>query len=165
MDADRFDRLARSLGTTSRRGALRLLAGGALGSFLGLLGRGEAGAAHGEGCKRVTRRCAKDGDCCSGRCRRGRCRTTTNPDPACAGGDGCSGGVAIWCGPGGSMDCWCATTVEGGGICNWDNGCGAECATSADCGPNAVCVDAPCCETATDKVCVPFALRCKFFHL
>ncbi len=36
MDGERFDRIARVLGTTpSRRGALRLLAGGALGGLLG----------------------------------------------------------------------------------------------------------------------------------
>ena len=163
MDHDRFDALARSLGdVATRRHALRLLVGSALGAALGLLGGDGARATHGGACKHVDRRCANDRDCCSGRCRRGRCRKTTDPDPACAGGDGCSGGVAIWCGPGGSMDCWCATTVEGGGICNWDNGCGAECATSADCGPDAVCVDAPCCGTTTGNVCVAFGMRCKF---
>ena len=46
MDGDRFDALARTWGAArSRRGALRLLAGGALGAVLGLPA-GRAAADH-----------------------------------------------------------------------------------------------------------------------
>ena len=45
MDTDRFDDLTRSLAApASRRRALKLFGGGALGAALGLLGRGEARA-------------------------------------------------------------------------------------------------------------------------
>ena len=48
MDDRRFDDLARVLGRTpTRRHALRLLAGGALGGLLGWRLREEAGANHG----------------------------------------------------------------------------------------------------------------------
>ena len=169
MDGERFDAIAKATATASRRQALRLLVA-ALGGALGLLGQ-DAGATE-FGCKLVDRRCDKDADCCSGACRRRRpggrlrCRKTTNPDPACAGSDTCcSGPTCDVCA--GNSQCWCATTVEGGGICHWDSGCPAPCATSADCGPDAVCVvAATCCgPPAEGGLCVAFATRCRFYHL
>ncbi len=48
MDGERFDRIARVLGTTpSRRGALRLLIGGALGTAAGMPGVRRAAACRG----------------------------------------------------------------------------------------------------------------------
>ena len=69
MDTERFDGLVRTLGgAATRRDAMRLLAGGALGAALGLLGRGEAGAHH-FGCRHVGRPCNRRAQFCSGRCR------------------------------------------------------------------------------------------------
>ena len=77
MDADRFDAIARTLGTT-RRSTLHLLAGGALGGLLALLGHGEATAA----CRQVGKPCTRSGQCCTGaRCKRGKCRCKTTHVP------------------------------------------------------------------------------------
>jgi hypothetical protein len=110
MDASRFDRLVQTLGTSTRRGALALLLGGAL----GLLGLGEnppeteagrhakrrrntrhrraARRRHDLQAKAKKRRkgasaqgpcgngsakanaCGKGGDCCTGYCKKDRCR-------------------------------------------------------------------------------------------
>ncbi len=95
MDGRRFDALARltAEGTASRRGALRLLAGGA---FAALLSRPDrAGAAL--GCRNVGARCGADGECCSRRCGGGRCRSERlSPGASCRGDRDCRSGV---CGP------------------------------------------------------------------
>ena len=71
MDADRFDSLVRTLGSTTRRRALPLLAGGALGSLWALLRREDASAA----CRGVGKPCTRSGQCCTGaRCKGGRCK-------------------------------------------------------------------------------------------
>lgn len=71
MEGQRFDDLTRSVAGISRRNALRLLAGGALGGLATLLDRDGAAA-----CRRIRRACTRDGQCCSGRCdpKRGRCQ-------------------------------------------------------------------------------------------
>lgn len=72
MDADTFDRMARRLsGSSTRRGALKALTGGALGALLILLGNADAAAA----CLRPGRKCDASRECCDGaRCKGGRCR-------------------------------------------------------------------------------------------
>ncbi len=73
MDHQRFDELTRSLATsTSRRTALKLLAGSALGGVLGLLGLEEAAAA----CRLAGQRCDVAHRCCAGaKCAsNGRCK-------------------------------------------------------------------------------------------
>ena len=70
MDADRFDAIIRTFGSTTRRRALHLLAGGTLGSVLALLGRGDAAAA----CRQVGKPCGSGHRCCSGaRCKGDKC--------------------------------------------------------------------------------------------
>ncbi len=62
MDAQRFDRFTRELGArSSRRQALTALAGGLLGTALGLAGGGDAAAAT---CKKPQQRCRKRFQCC-----------------------------------------------------------------------------------------------------
>ena len=75
MDADRFDRLARTLAASaSRRRVLRGLTGGVLGGVLGLVGLEEAAAA----CRLSGQRCSPANACCNGaRCLDGRCRCKT----------------------------------------------------------------------------------------
>ena len=66
MDGERFDLIAKRLAGTSRRGALRLLAGGAL-AAAGLVPAREAAAA----CSKAEgQRCRKTSNCCQGRCKR-----------------------------------------------------------------------------------------------
>ena len=68
MDGKRFDAMARALGgaATGRRGALRLLGGGALGGLVGGFGRGERVDAR-RRCRKVGQHCHRH-DCCSGNC-------------------------------------------------------------------------------------------------
>jgi hypothetical protein len=144
---------------------------------LGVLGEDDAGATH-FGCKHVGERCRRGRrgarSCCSGVCQpppgggRRVCTKTTSPDPACAGADACCPGGCTDCSRRGdpSGSCFCGTTAEGGGICWAQNAdeCGAECTTSDDCGPDAVCVaTTTCCSPApsTGKVCTQFVQRCK----
>ena len=95
MDGARFDPIARALGATpSRRGALRLLAGGALGSLLALPRVAAAqvwSEANAGSCRAPGDLCNGDGDCCSERCRAGRCLcrrrgATCAVDRACCSG-------------------------------------------------------------------------------
>jgi len=71
VDGQRFDDLTRSVTGISRRHALRLVAGGAIGGLATLLDRDGAAA-----CRRIRRACTRDNQCCSGRCdsQRGRCQ-------------------------------------------------------------------------------------------
>ena len=71
MDQDRFENLTRALATaTTRRQALKTLAGGAAGGLLALLGMGEASAA---GCQKTGKKCKAHKECCSGNCVNGVC--------------------------------------------------------------------------------------------
>ena len=80
MDRDRFDDLTRRVATegASRRGAIRLLAAGALAA---LLPRGGAADASGRRCVRLGKACDRDDRCCDGDCRRGECRCPSGTRP------------------------------------------------------------------------------------
>src|SRR3712207_109816 len=63
MDQNRFDDLTRALATTTtRRGFLKTLAGGAAGGLLAFLGVGEAAAD--DTCKPIGKKCRKTSQCC-----------------------------------------------------------------------------------------------------
>lgn len=84
MDGQRFDDLTRSVAATTRRGALRLLAAGAVGGLAAMLDRDGAAA-----CRPIRRACSRDGQCCSGRCdpKRRRCDgSCPNGQKPCKGG-------------------------------------------------------------------------------
>ena len=73
MDAERFDALTRTLGCTTRRRTLRLLAAGTLGGIVALLGHAPAEASH--GCHHVGKPCTRSSQCCTGaRCQSGTCK-------------------------------------------------------------------------------------------
>lgn len=111
-----FDVLARSLASDnlSRRQALKLVGGALLGSMLGLLGSETAYATH-FGCRHVGNRCRRGSQCCSGRCRKGRCRAhNTGNCPAQQ--DPCPSTTS--CTPeGGSTACTCFQTTGGARFC------------------------------------------------
>ena len=66
MDGERFDAIARRLaGPATRRGAVRLLVGGALSTTAVFLGLGSREALA---CKARGATCLTPGDCCSGNC-------------------------------------------------------------------------------------------------
>ncbi len=70
---DHFDEWTKTLArSTSRRDALKTLAGGTVGGLLALLGVGIAVA---EECKRNGKACKKGSQCCSGTCHNGTCVT------------------------------------------------------------------------------------------
>lgn len=177
MDAERFDRLARSMADVrSRRG----LIGGGIGAAL--LGSQPALA-----CKKVGRTCDKNKDCCDGAtCKGGkkekcRCKSgfitcskaccpagsqecvggvcVTPPGGCPPGADLCSDGLATTCGD--NPNCICSPSTEGATLCgelgNPDAVCG-QCETSADCasfGAGAFCVRTtlPCCGPDAQNVC------------
>ena len=78
MDQDRFSKLSRAVGqATSRRAALAAVAAAALGAVLPGLAKAESDAGSESvlitGCRIVGQRCRKKGNCCTGKCKGGRC--------------------------------------------------------------------------------------------
>src|SRR5688572_2728292 len=72
MDESRFDDFTRNL-AISRRGAFKILLGGAAAGLAALLTPGQDAAA--QACAGLNRRCEENGECCSGACdpASGRC--------------------------------------------------------------------------------------------
>ena len=145
MDGNRFDDLTRALraGSGSRRAVLKGLAGTALAALFGRVAAEDAAAAV---CKQGGGRCRRDGECCSGNCRRRKGRCTT-----CGRTDVCADVSA--CGPSGS-GCECFFTTEGTKRCvNSFTFCEQypPCSLTPDCPSGSVCVRS-CCST---NVCVP----------
>ena len=75
MDHRRFDEIAVTWagGGRSRRAALRGLGAALLGAAAGAAGLGSGGRATARGCFVKGRRCERNGQCCSGTCRKGEC--------------------------------------------------------------------------------------------
>ena len=163
MDGRRFDAVAKVMAATSRRGALRALAGGALAGALGLVAPGHAGAKH-FGCRDVGKPCSRGGQCCSGRCKgpkgketcrahhRGTCTASQDIcDQVDFPGSRCNGSGA-------ADECLCYTTTGGARFCGRPSSefCLPEesCRRDRECGPDGACVDAgaacgPCDGTGT----------------
>lgn len=179
MDGDRFEALARLVTASSRRGALRCLAGAVL--ALGWVTRRPAGglarkrkrkpAFNAFGCVPVGKPCrGKNGVCCSGVCQgkkpkkgkpdRSRC-AAHNTGGCLAAEQGCGPNPDVPCGAGGL----CLATTGNAGFCGrvQDAAC-AACRRDADCpaatfGAGAACVvcrNGSCPETG-DRACVPAA--------
>jgi hypothetical protein len=130
MDERRFDNLTRIFGSTqTRRRALTMLAGGGLAALLARLDIGEVAA-----CRKAKKACKRDKQCCSGRCKKGRCKGNGAPV-----GNVCEGKeIATRCGDG----CFCVLTVSGDIFCG-DFSVSAACVADADCesatGTGSVC--------------------------
>jgi hypothetical protein len=142
MNEDRFDALTRSLtkATSSRRVLLTGVGGSALGARAVTFGFAEAGANHFT-CLHVGKRCKNKSECCSSRCKHGRCRAhnvgrCTNAKDACVTGTfGCGGG-----------NCLCYPTTGGANFCSSGLGLCMACTTDAECAealnnPGAACLD------------------------
>lgn len=120
MDQERFDALARAAADpASRRKVLRLLAGGAMAMALARLS-GKAGAqvaATGRGrCRDEKEACQGDNQCCSGRCRKRRCRRSPNQGRCTIERDVCRDGDER-CGRNGAALCHCRVTTAGASFC------------------------------------------------
>jgi hypothetical protein len=141
MDAHCFDDAVRSLTTTaSRRGALRLVAGGAVGALLAALGLRDA-AAH-AGCRHQGKTCDRNSQCCSKRCRHGKCR-------GCGKLGICA--ASVLCGAAGS-GCECFLNTEGQRTCFAAGVCdGTPCTDDLQCSYGYSC-QTNCCTTG---VCAP----------
>ena len=119
MDGDRFDAIVRTLGrAASRRGSLKLLAGGALGAVAARLGVGEAAAA----CVAAGKQCGKGDKCCAGsKCKGGTCKCRAGLKDcgkvckACCTGDDCAIGQACARGR-----CACTAASCPNGCCEGD---------------------------------------------
>jgi hypothetical protein len=147
MDAHRFDAIVRTFGTTTRRSGLRLLVSGALSGLLALLGRGEAAAA----CKNVGQNCDRRKDCCSKKCKNGKCRCRKPGERCTQQVDCCTYLLSICGGPTGGP---CG--VVGDRCCRIFN---APCTSYCDCCDTlSTCHDGRCCRPlgafcGTDGMC------------
>jgi hypothetical protein len=153
MDSSRFDAIARQVAglPQSRRAALRLL-GGALGTALSVHAQ-DGGATH-VGCRHWKASCHSHEQCCSGICRRKRCRATNRG--GCRLADNfCAGGEDNRCQPG----CECNITTGKAPHCGGSVFCPVvECQRDTDCGePGAACIPAgkctSCGSSATENFC------------
>jgi hypothetical protein len=138
MDADRFDALTRSLASAalSRRRLLTGMAGSAVGAVAATLGFADASASH-YACVHIGKRCGNSDQCCSGVCKRKRCRV--HDKGGCSLSDNfCAGGKDNRCKPG----CICNNTTGNAPHCGGSAFCPAvECQRDADCGePGAACI-------------------------
>jgi hypothetical protein len=173
MDGERFDAMTRLVAARlSRRGALRALAGGLVGSVAALVG-GDAGAERclgdGEVCPTTRRLACCSGSCCQGAC----CPTGTDctdgtccpslqacgetccppenvgctqnvlPDGTTFVGCLCAGG-AVW--DRAQNACVCATTCEIDEQCCSGHCCNGICCPNGEvCAADGRCVDPKCC--------------------
>jgi hypothetical protein len=152
MDGASFDRLTRIAHRlshhTTRRQALRALAVGGVAGLLTRLETDDAKAA----CKRLWRRCSRDGECCRKlRCRRGRCLPR---DGGGGGGEDCGGEKC-------RNDLSCCT-ISGKSVCiDRDR---LICCRSQICERGGDCCDSTCCskgwKCCGDGRCCPKDWRC-----
>jgi hypothetical protein len=149
MDSNRFDDLTRTLATTtSRRGFLKTLAGGAAGALLAAFGVGEAAA---KDCKKAGQLCKNTKECCSGICYNGTCVSacpsgskpcngTCIPNSqccngACPTGQTCRGGQCVNCAPDEAHVDSCDSSLCCSGIMLTSPGCssGGTCCPESGC--------------------------------
>lgn len=160
MHDARFDRIARDLASgISRRTIIRF--GAALAGVTSL--KAPSAFASGTGnaqcaafCRSVFPPGAERGQCVEEAAHgTGACAS------ACGGADACTSPFG---GCGGSGFCFCATTVDGVGLCLDVDlvACGTPCRTSQECGSGAACVQVDCCSKKTAQaVCVPLNAKCR----
>ena len=155
LDADRFETLLRSLATNpSRRGALRLLAGSALGGFLGWRESGPS-EAHDflAKCKKKSgekkKKCLKKAKKHNAQHAGAAAGCTRNCTGKSCGDDGCGGScgscaVCRQCSGGACITSPDFTACGGGKQCS-----GGVCATPPDCQNSAACIHGNMCCSGT----------------
>jgi hypothetical protein len=149
MDAPQFDRLVRQIaGAASRRQALRLLAGGALGLLAGLPSGAVATAQveAASSCLKQGKDCKRGNQCCSGLCHRKQCRRAPGQGICTIRNDACRENDADKvCGGAGFNLCGCFVTAAGRSFCGSGQVDDAQaCANDGECvtrlGDGARCV-------------------------
>ena len=164
MDRRLIDDVAKALADTApRRVVLRLLAGGALAAG-GLVRTDPVGANH-YGCRHVGKSCSKGHECCSSRCRHGRCRPhnkgiCTTGQSFCTQGD-----PGNQCGSGSGGPCECVVTTGNAPFCaEAFTGCFA-CTHDAECenflGKGSACISGGSACGCTDPTKTMCALPCQ----
>ena len=159
MDALRFDTLTRALTRdSSRRVALQLLTGAALGGLLTAVGLLPAEATHFD-CRHVRKSCTRSRQCCSGRCRgpKGKKTCRAHGTGICTTSqDVCTQGEAgNECGTSPAGACVCAITTGGAPYCTQGTAC-FPCTKDTDTGcfggtlPGAACIVCPGCQSASN---------------
>ena len=166
MDGKLFDDATRALaapGAASRRQALRLLVGSALGGALVLLGRGGAAAA----CRANGTGCREGKQCCSGRCARKPgtdkkvCRRAIGQSICTIEDDSCTAATKGCEAPGSGDTCFCYVTTRGVSVCA-SSASTRTCSTVPECAemfdvPGARCIR--CAFNATGRACALPCLR------
>lgn len=169
MDDRHFDALTKAVVATiaSRRRALRVAAGGGLGLALTRFVAGglEVREVAAKGCRKERKDCKRDRQCCSGICKKRKCRraptqlTCTIQKNFCASGaDGTGCGAAN-----GGDPCSCVVTTSGASFCGVIASLECvPCLGSGDCavvaGPGSVCVRAVgncLCNDGSETFCLP----------
>ena len=155
MDSLRFDAIAKTLGAAGPR--RRLLAG-----LLGAALAGPPGQAAARGCAAGGKPCAKDRQCCSGKCQGSRCARCRHGKTACGGGcvdtatdpkhcggcgtrcvpgQACVGGACTCDGQSGCAGCCAGNTCV---TATGDDQCGANGAACLACDDGQRCLDGAC---------------------
>ena len=152
MEAQRFDTIAKTWGRPPRRRLLGGLTGSALGALAVSLGVTETKATP-VACRHVGKRCKHKSQCCSARCKHGRCRA--HDTGICkAGQDACDQTSLEPCGANGTASCFCYVTTGRASFCG-SGTTGASCTHDTDCvtdkGAGAACVS---CAALGQNVCV-----------
>jgi hypothetical protein len=95
VDDRRFDDLARSLASPSRRSLLKIAAAAGLGLATrfapAAAGAQDVAPAANNSCKKSGANCSKDTDCCSKTCKNGNCKCGNSGDSCSKDNDCCSG--------------------------------------------------------------------------
>jgi len=155
VEAIRFDAITKAWGSRPRRRLLGGLAGSALGALATALGAAETEATHFI-CRHVGQRCKSKSECCSSRCKHGRCRAH-HVGRCTAAKDACVTGIA-GCGGG---SCYCERTTGGASFCSMAGGLCMACTTDAQCAvalntPGSACIDI----NHGGCTCAPFTTAC-----
>jgi hypothetical protein len=141
MDGESFDAVVqRASLVSSRRLLLTGVAGSALGALAVTLGFAGAGATHFP-CRHVGNRCKRASQCCSGICKRHKCRAH-DTDICKAGQDTCASGP-ISCGDDSAI-CFCLVTTGKASFCALNNATPSTCTRDEECvtakGEGAACI-------------------------
>jgi hypothetical protein len=167
LEDHRFDAitLALSAGSPSRRHLLRGVAGGALGAALARFGLAVEPAAAAK-CAGNNKACKRGSQCCSGICRKKKCKLAPQQGTCTIRQDACEqGGIGFGPKCNGVANCECIVTKTGAAFCRQigEASCIA-CTNDQDCevqlAPNAkciqkrdLCVASPCGPEGGDTFC------------
>jgi hypothetical protein len=138
MDGESFDAVVQRVSVmASRRGVLRA----GLGALAMTLGVAEARATHFT-CRHVGSRCKQASQCCSGICKRHKCRA--HDTGTCkAGQDACVTGLEV-CGAASGVICNCFVTTGKASFCGLNGATPSTCTRDEECvtakGEGAACV-------------------------